>query len=87
MSIRNLSCLTNPSSVALIGASGRPFTVGEMITRNLLDSGFSGPVYLVNPHHECVAGRECYPDVKSIPGVADLVVIATPRESVPGLID
>jgi acetyltransferase len=87
MTVRNLGCLTKPSSVVLIGASERPSTVGEVITRNLLNSGFTGPVYLVNPHYPTINGIPCYPDVASLPGVADLAVIATPRESVPGLID
>lgn len=87
MTVRNLGCLTNPSSIVLIGASERPSTVGEVITRNLLNSGFSGPVYLVNPHYPSINDVPCYPDVASLPGVADLAVIATPRDSVPGLID
>lgn len=86
MSIRNLAYFTRPSSIALIGASGRPATVGEVLTRNLLNSGFAGRVYLVNPNYTSLADLKCYPDVESLPVGPDLAVIATPRETVPGLI-
>jgi acetyltransferase len=87
MTVRNLAYLTKPSSVALIGASAKPSTVGEVITRNLVDSGFAGEVYPVNPHYPEIAGLRCYPDVASLPKAPELALIATPRESVPGLID
>lgn len=86
MSVRNLRYVTNPSSVALIGASVKPSTVGEVITRNLLDSGFAGPVYLVNPNYKSIGTAPSYPDVESLPEAPDLAVVATPREAVPELI-
>ncbi len=87
MSIRNLSYFTRPSSITLIGASGRQGTVGQVLTRNLLSCGYAGEVHLVNPSYTSIGDRRCYPDVASLPVVPDLAVIATPRESVPGLID
>ncbi|MHC1744556.1 MAG: GNAT family N-acetyltransferase [Syntrophobacteraceae bacterium] len=87
MSIRNLSYFTRPSSVALLGASGRQGTVGQVLTRNLLTCGFAGKVYLVNPNYTRIGDEVCFPDVASLPSSPDLAVIATPRESVPGLID
>jgi acetyltransferase len=86
LTVKNLSYLTNPSIVVLLGASERPSTVGEVVTRNLLNCGFAGDIYLVNPNYSRIADHKCYPDVASLPKAPDLAVIATPRESVPGLI-
>lgn len=90
MSLKNLEYLMKPSSVALIGASegpsSEPSTVGEVLSRNLLGGGFTGEIHLVNPFRECVAGRKCSPDVSSLPSPPDLAVIATPRQTVPGIV-
>ena len=86
MSIRNLDALFQPRSVALIGASNRPGSVGEVAARNLFRSGFSGLVMPVNPHHHAIAGVMAYPDVASLPETPDLAVICTPPDTVPGLI-
>ncbi len=86
MSVRNLSSLMHPSSVVLIGASEKPGSVGEVITRNLLQSGFPRPVYLVNRNYSFIGGVKCYPGVASLPQVPDLAVVAVPRDSVPGVV-
>ena len=86
MTIRNLEFLLNPRSVALIGAGTRPGSVGLITARNLLSGGFSGPVWLVNPKHESIEGRRCYPSVGALPAAPDLAVIVTPPQTVPQLI-
>ena len=86
MSIRNLHYLFRPRSVAVIGASNTPHTVGAAVMHNMLSSGFAGPVMPVNPRHEAVAGVLAYPDVASLPVVPELAIIATPPATVPGLI-
>jgi acetyltransferase len=86
MTVRNLEFLLRPASVALVGASNTPGSVGAVIARNLLGAGFGGPVMPVNPKHSAVHGVLCYPDVASLPQVPDLAVIATPPETVPGLL-
>lgn len=86
MSIRNLDALFRPETVALIGASNRPGSVGEVAARNLFRSGFGGLVMPVNPKYRSVAGVKAYPDVASLPEVPDLAVICTPPDTVPGLI-
>jgi acetyltransferase len=86
MSIRNLDALFRPRSIALIGASNRPGSVGLVTARNLLGAGFEGPVLPVNPKHQNVAGVLAYPDIASLPVVPDLAVICTPPKTVPGLI-
>jgi acetyltransferase len=86
MSSRNLEHLFDPHSVALIGASDRPRTVGATVMRNLLRGGFRGPIWPVNLRHATVAGREAYRTVESLPAAPDLAVICTPAPSIPGLI-
>ncbi len=86
MSIRNLEYLLAPRSVAVIGASDRPGSVGATVMRNLLAGGFKGPVWPVNPKHEQVAGQVAYANVRALPQVADLAVICTPPATVPELV-
>lgn len=86
MSIRNLDYLLKPRSVAVIGASTKPHSVGAVLARNLFSAGFDGPVLPVNPHHEAIEGVLTYPSVAALPLTPDLAVIATPPETVPGLI-
>ena len=56
MTIRNLDKLLSPKSVAVIGASPEPATVGAIVTANLAAGGFAGPLWLVNPHHKSING-------------------------------
>ena len=86
MTIRNLDFLFKPKSVALIGASTRPLSVGSVIGRNLLRSQFGGPVMPVNPKHADVGGVIAYPDVASLPVAPDMAVICTPPGTVPQII-
>ncbi len=87
MSVRNLESLFEPRSVALIGASSRPGSVGATVMRNLLAGGFTHPVYPVNPKYRTVAELKAYSKVEALPQVPDLAVICTPPRTVPGLID
>lgn len=82
-----LSPLFEPASVAVIGASERAGTVGALLMRNMLDAGFSGRLFAVNPKHDTVLGVRCVPTVAELPGPVDLAVIVTPAAAVPALID
>ena len=86
MTIRNLDSLFNAGSVALVGASKTPGSLGAVLAHNLFNSGFAGPIMPVNPRHEAVEGVLTYPDAEALPLVPDLAVIATPPATVPGLI-
>jgi acetyltransferase len=86
MTIRNLDAIFRAQSVALIGASNRPNSVGLVTLRNLLAAGFAGSIMPVNPKHQKLAGQRCNPDVASLPVAPDLAVICTPPETIPGLI-
>jgi acetyltransferase len=86
MTIRNFEFLLRPRSVALIGASGRPGSVGFITARNLLRENFAGPVFFVNPKHASIEGRQCYPTAAALPAAPDLAVIVTPPATLPRLI-
>ncbi len=86
MTVRNLDALFQPRSVALIGASPRPGSLGQVVARNLLRGGFQGAIYFVNPSADEVEDQRCYPDIASLPEAPDLAVIATPPDAVPDLI-
>ena len=86
MSIRNLEFLFKPRSIALIGASNKPHSVGAVLARNLLRGGFGGPIMPVNPRETAIEGVLTYRDVASLPMVPDLAIVATPPDTVPGVI-
>jgi acetyltransferase len=86
MSVRNLDALFQPTSIALIGASNRPSSIGAMLARNLLESGFAGPVLPINPHERSIRSALAYASVADLPCGPDLAVIATPPQTIPGLI-
>jgi acetate---CoA ligase (ADP-forming) len=71
-----------PRSVAVIGASRRRGTVGGELFHNLLASGFTGPVYPVNPKATAVQSVAAYPSVDDLPGPVDLAVLAVPAAEV-----
>jgi len=86
MSIRNLDALFEPQSVALIGASPRPGSLGQLLARNMRRAGFRGRLDFVHPRGEEIEGQASYPDVASLPETPDLAVIATPPDAVAGVI-
>ncbi|MBS0539129.1 MAG: CoA-binding protein, partial [Proteobacteria bacterium] len=87
MSIRNLDRLVAPRSVVVVGASARKGSVGDAVTRNLLAGGFKGGIHLVNVKGGEIAGRPVSKSLAGLPAPADLAVIMTPPDTVPGLID
>ena len=86
MSIRNLEKMFRPRSIAVIGGSDKPNSVGSALMTNLLRAGFAGPILPVNLQAIAVHGIMAYKDVASLPITPDLAVIATPPDTVPSLI-
>ncbi len=86
MSTRNLDGLVEPRSVVAIGASARKGSVGEAVTRNLLGGGFKGEIHLVNVNGGEIAGRPVRRNLAELPTPADLAIVMTPPDSVPGVI-
>jgi acetate---CoA ligase (ADP-forming) len=79
--------LFEPRSVAIVGASARPDTIGRALVDNLLHAGFAGPIYPVHPTASEIAGRTAYPTLAACPGPIDLAVIAVPARSVEATLD
>jgi predicted CoA-binding protein/RimJ/RimL family protein N-acetyltransferase len=81
-SIASLRAFLNPKSVAVIGASRTPHTIGNYVFRNLIQQDFKGVVYPVNPNAEFIGAVKAYPSIKDIPGDVDLAIIIVPAEKV-----
>ncbi len=86
MSVINLNKIFHPKSVALIGASDNPLSIGNVVMKNLLNGGFDGPVLPVNPKYKTVCGVYAYQAINDLPVVPDLAVICTPAKIVPDII-
>ena len=86
MSIRNLDSLFTPASIAVIGASDRPGSVGATVWNNLRQGGFAGPLLAVNQRAVVLDGVRASARVADLPQVPELAVICTPPASVSGLI-
>jgi len=83
----SLDAMFTPHSVAVIGATDRPGTVGRTVLENLLHGRFQGKLYAVNAKHEEVLGLKAYKSIRDIPSPpVDLAVIATPAATVPQII-
>ena len=87
MTVRNLDRLFKPTSIALIGATRKPNTIGAVVARNLFNAGFDGPIMPVNPSERAVEGVLTYKTVNDLPVAPDLAVICTPAATVPATID
>ena len=87
MSTRNLECIFAPRSVAVVGASPRPSSLGRTIHANILAGGFPGPVHVVNPRYSGINGVATVASLAALPGPPDLVVITAPPAAVPGIVE
>jgi acetate---CoA ligase (ADP-forming) len=76
-----------PSSVAVVGASNKPGKVGTSLFRNIIEAGFKGVVYPVNPSSKSVSGVRCYPSVSELPETPDLGVIIVPAPAVADVVE
>lgn len=78
-----LDAILRPRSVAVLGASTSPGKLGYQILKNILDSGFQGAVYPINPKAGAILDLPCYPNVQAIESPPDLAVIIIPARLVP----
>jgi|GEM_PF-3229778 len=85
--IPGIRAMLSPKSVALIGASESPGSVGLTILENLRAAKFAGSICLVNPKHDRVLGIRTFPSISAVPDPVDLAVIVTPAVTVPGIIE
>ncbi len=77
--------ILRPKSIAVIGASRTPNTIGWQILDNLLRFGFNGPLYPVNPKAEVIHSIRAYPTVRAIPDPVDLAIVVVPKHLVQGV--
>jgi acetyltransferase len=77
----------NAQGVAIIGASANPNKLSHGLLRNLINYGFQGAIYPVNPHREVILDLDCYPDIASVPDPIDLAVIALPAALCPAVLE
>ena len=87
MESAKLQAFFHPNSVAVIGASESPAKIGHTILHNLIEGGFPGAVYPINPKSAAILGRACFKNVKEIPDPVDLGVIIIPARLVPQAIE
>jgi acetyltransferase len=87
MSTHRLKNLLSPRSVALIGASPRPTSVGRAILRNIRKANFKGEFGLVNTHYAEIEGIATIDSIAKLPFVPELVVMTAPATAIPGLVD
>ncbi len=85
-SAHHLRPLLAPTSVALVGASGRAGSLGRIVCENLLAGGFSGELHLVNPKRNTVLGRKAFRSLRAIDRPVDLALICAPAETVPAIL-
>src|SRR5690242_18639366 len=81
-----LDSIFHPSSVAVIGATEKPGSVGRTILWNLLSSPFGGTVYPVNPTRPAILGVKACPSIAAIGEPVDLAVIVTPAKTAPAIV-
>ncbi len=81
-----LNPIFHPRTVAVIGATEKPASVGRTVLRNLLEQPFGGTIFPVNPTRSNVLGIRCYPNIAAIGESVDLAVVITPAETVPGVL-
>ena len=82
-----LNPLFAPRSVAVFGASDRPDSVGQIVFQNMLQCGFKGKLYPINAKNTEIQGRRAYKSIGEISEPVELVVVATPPQTVPGILE
>jgi len=68
----------NPSSIAVVGASRKPGKVGHEVLKNIVNSGYKGAVYPINPEAAEILGIRCFPSLLDVPDSIDLTIVAVP---------
>jgi len=82
-----LDSLLTPKSVAVVGASATPGKIGYSVMKNLIDGGYKGAIYPINPSAEEILGIKCYPSISDVSGSVDAAIITVPSKLVDGVTD
>lgn len=86
MHMHELNEILNPGSIAVIGATNNEQAMGNGFVRSLIEFGFTGKIYPVNPRHSEIAGLKAYGNILDINGPVDYVISSVPANAVPGMI-
>jgi len=80
--VRDMNRIMKPNAVAVIGASSEEGKIGNSVMKNLINGGYKGEIYPINPSAAEIMGRKAYKSVKDVPGVIDVAVFAIPAKFV-----
>src|SRR3978361_1797948 len=86
MTVRNLDALFRPKSIAVIGASPRAGSVGQMVWAQLGGGAFAGPVWPVNPGHRDLDGQPGFKSIDALPAAPSVAVLCTAPPTWPGIV-
>ena len=86
MSRHYLDYLFSPRTIAVFGAGPAPDSVGGRVFNNLMEGGFGGPVYAINPKHQSLNQHPCYASLDEVNKPVDLAIVATPAQTVPEIL-
>lgn len=78
--MHKLDTFFNPQSIAVVGASEEEGKVGNVIAKNITNLGYTGKVFFVNPKHDELLGKKCYPELGEIPEHIDLAIMVIPAK-------
>src|SRR6266542_7142838 len=81
--VRDMNRIMKPDAVAVIGASSEDGKIGNSVMKNLINGGYKGEIYPINPSASDIMGRKAYKSVKDVPGKIDVAVFAIPAKFVP----
>jgi len=81
--MKNIKSLLNPNSIAVIGASRHPQKIGHLIFKNIIEGGFTGKIFPVNPNAKEIINHPAYKSVQNIVTKIDLAIIVVPHQIVP----
>ena len=87
MAVKTLDEIFHPQSIAVFGASNNPESHGYRYTNHLLDYGYRGKIYPVNPRYPEVLGMKAYPSIREIPGTVDYVICCVAASGVPEMLE
>lgn len=87
VSVEALVDVLYPDSIAIIGASKDPTKRGFRSLQKLIEDGYPGIIYPVNPKEREILGCRCYPSIADVPGAVDLALVCTPAKTLPAIIE
>lgn len=85
--IKMLDALFKPKSIAIVGASNNPFSIGHIVLQNLVDHNYKGPIFPINPKAAYIKSFKAYPSVSAVPDDIDLVNISVKNTLVPMVLE